>query len=117
MSAAVAAAPASFQSAWEGALAELEVDVTAAEQLLQAIHGGAAFDDVPAGPGSWAPPTGLGPLPESLAERAHLVLARQLAVSERMAQAAVLSRQQLELDRRMRPELPASRPMFVDRAV
>ncbi|HEX8498405.1 MAG TPA: hypothetical protein VF661_14515 [Actinomycetales bacterium] len=106
----------SFHSAWSAALRELELDVEVSEQLLRTIHGGAPVDDVLAGLGSWAPPTHLGQLPHSLADRARMILARQLAVADQLAQAALRSQQQLELQRRMRPDDAMSRPMYVDAA-
>jgi hypothetical protein len=103
-----------WQEAWERALAALELDVDAAERLLRAAHEGQETG-VPAGLGSWAPPAGLGPLPESLAERAQLILARQLALIEDVATAAVRSRQHHEVARRMQAT-PNARPLFVDAA-
>lgn len=103
-----------WQEAWEQALAALELDIDAAEQMLQSAHEGRETG-VPAGLGSWAPPAGLGPLPESLAQRAQLVLARQLALIEDVASAAVRSRQHHEVARRMQAT-PHPRPLFVDAA-
>jgi hypothetical protein len=54
-------------------------------------------------------------LPESLEERARIVLARQLEVAERLATAAVHSRQQLAFARRA-DVTPPARPLFVDAA-
>jgi hypothetical protein len=48
-------------------------------------------------------------------ERARTVLARQLQVAERLAAAAVSSRQQLAFARRADVS-PPSRPLFVDAA-
>jgi hypothetical protein len=103
-----------WQLAWEQALAALELDVEDAERMLQSARDGRETA-VPAGLGSWAPPAGLGPLPESLAERAQVVLARQLALIEDVASAAVRSRQHHEVARRMQPTAHA-RPLFVDAA-
>jgi hypothetical protein len=109
------ATAADWRAEWEAALAQLDLDLDVAESLLAS-----AADIVPADAveamGSWTPPANIGPLPESLAERARLVLARQLAVIEDVAAAAVRSRQHLEVTRRMRPE-PPSGPLFVDAAV
>lgn len=107
--------PGSFHAAWGQALADLELDVQECERLLASLH----HDDLPdvlAGMGSWAPPTRLGPLPSSLADRARIVLARQLAVAEQLAGAALRSQQHLELQRRMRPDDAVDRPLFVDAA-
>ncbi|GAB3681701.1 hypothetical protein [Angustibacter aerolatus] len=105
-----------FDHAWADALAALELDVDHAERMLAKLHGGAPADDVPAGPGAWAPPTHLGPLPDGMLERAKIVLARQLAVTERIAHAAVRSRKQLDVDARMHQAPAPARPMFVDAA-
>jgi hypothetical protein len=94
---------ADWQRAWVRALDDVELGVQEAERLLGSLSG------------AWAPPTGLGPLPESLEERARIVLARQLEVAERLAAAAVLSRQQLAFARRADVTAPA-RPLFVDAA-
>jgi hypothetical protein len=100
-----------FRVEWEQALAALELDVAAAEHLLAATRTGTETD---AGLGSWAPPASIGPIPEDLVERARIVLARQLALVEEVATAAVTSRQHLEVHRRMRQDHPSSRPLFVD---
>ncbi len=108
-----AAAETAWRSAWEDALTALELDVDAVERMLTALHEGTG--DLPEATGSWTPPT-VGPLPESMRERAQLVLARQLRVMEDVAHAAVRSRQHLEVQRRMRPDDATSRPMYVDAA-
>ncbi len=104
-----------WSAAWEHALAELEMDVETAERLISSVRAW-EITDVPVVVGAWAPPTHLGPLPETLLERAQLVLTRQLRVIEDIANAAVRSRQHLEVQRRMRPDDATSRPMFVDAA-
>jgi hypothetical protein len=104
-----------WQDAWVRALDDAELDVADAEQLLAAVHAGGSADAGAALTGAWAPPTCLGPLPETLEERARIVLARQLAVAERLAAAAVQSRQQLAFARGADVTAP-SRPLFVDAA-
>ena len=104
-----------FRVSWEAALAELELEVDAAERLLAAVRAGAS-NDLPTGLGSWEQPAGLSPLPESMVERAQIVLDRQLRVVGDLAHAAVRSRQHLEVQRRMRPDDAVARPMFVDAA-
>jgi hypothetical protein len=108
---------AGWQDAWLRALEDVELGVEEAERLLARLHPDAPDDAVAHPPltGAWAPPTGLGPLPESLEERARIVLARQLQVAERLAAAAVRSRQQLAFARRADVTAPA-RPLFVDAA-
>ena len=105
----------SWRAEWEAALTQLDLDLDAAEALLAATRGGSDVEAV-AALGSWTPPAGIGRLPESLQERAQAVLARQLRVIEDVAHAAVRSRQQLEVSRRMAPAQPAT-PLFVDAAV
>ena len=104
-----------WRSAWEAALADLDLELDAAEALLASTRSAGAAEAVLA-LGSWTPPANLGQLPESLAERAQAVLDRQLQVIEDLAHAAVRSRQQLEVGRRMLPAEPAA-PLFVDAAV
>lgn len=105
----------SWRTEWEAALAQLDLDLDAAEALLAATTSASSAVAVEA-LGSWTPPAGIGRLPESLHERAEAVLARQLRVIEDVARAAVRSRQQLELSRRMAPSQPTP-PLFVDAAV
>lgn len=104
-----------FHAAWSSALGDLELDVQTCERLLATLHE-ADLPEVMAALGSWTPPTSLGPLPGTLAERARIILARQLQVCEQLAEAAVRSQQHLELQRRMRPDDAVIRPMFVDAA-
>jgi phytoene dehydrogenase-like protein len=102
-----------WRAVWEATLADLEQDVEAAEAVLAAVRRG-DHEDLPTMLGSWAPPTGIAPLPESMLERAQLVLERQLRVIEDVANAATRSRQQNELSRRMRSDQAPSRPLYVD---
>ena len=105
-----------WQDAWERALDDVEMDVERAERLLTSLHAagdaGAALSTLH---GAWAAPAGLGPLPESLEERARTVLARQLDLADRLAAAAVHSRQQLAFARGADVRPPA-RPLYVDAA-
>ncbi|GGC01570.1 hypothetical protein [Cellulomonas carbonis] len=107
-SAAASAAPSSgWGSAWEDALAELELDVALAEQMLTLGH---IAQDPPA---PWAPPAGLGPLPTDLVDRARTVLDRQLDVARRLAEAADLSRRHTRAVQAMRATAP-SVPVYLD---
>lgn len=101
-------APA-WEAAWSHALTELELDVAQAEALLRADHEATAA--VRTHP--WAPPTGLGPLPASLAQRAQALLDRQLDVARRTAEAALLSRRHLVAVDAMR-ERPPAVPVYLD---
>jgi hypothetical protein len=112
-----AAEHSGWSTAWAHALDAVELDLDEAERLLTRLHAD-ALDPVAAltaARGAWAPPVGLGPLPESMEERARIVLARQLDVAERLAAAAVHSRQQLAFTRHADVRPPA-RPLFVDAA-
>lgn len=107
-------APApSWTAEWGRALHDLELDVEHAEALLRALHSGAESADAPA---PWSPPSNLGPLPESLRERAQQVLARQLELTAQVAAAAVRSRRDLVLARRIEGTPAPSQPMYVDAA-
>ena len=108
--------PSGWSTAWARALDEVELGVAEAEQLLTRLHADALDPDAALSTqGAWTPPVGLGPLPQSLEERARTVLARQLQVAERLAAAAVHSRQQLAFTRQADVSAPA-RPLFVDAA-
>lgn len=96
-----------WDAAWEEALAALELDVDLAEQMLTLDH----LADRPAA--TWAPPTGLGPLPVALADRARAVLARQIEVGRRLAEAADLNRRHSRAAEAMRSAPPAA-PVYVD---
>lgn len=103
----IAGSPATFRAAWESALAALEVDVVAAERML-------ALDRIAQTPVSrWAPPTGLGPLPLALADRAKALLDRQIEVGRRLAEAAELSRRHLRAAHAMRATEPSA-PVYLD---
>ena len=73
-----------WRAVWVATLTELEQDVDAAEAVLAAVRRGDQ-DDLPTMLGSWAPPTGIAALPESLHERARIVLERQLRLIEDIA--------------------------------
>jgi len=109
--------PSGWSTAWASALDAVELDLQEAERLLSRLHA-EALDPVAAlsaARGAWAPPVGLGPLPESMEERARTVLARQLEVAERLAAAAVQSRKQLAFTRHA-DVTPPARPLYVDAA-
>ncbi|GEA90139.1 hypothetical protein [Cellulomonas cellasea] len=101
-------APA-WDAAWSHALTELELDVAEAEALLRADHAG----PVELRSQQWVPPTGLGPLPAPLVERAQALLDRQLDVARRTAAAALLSRRHLVAVDAMR-ERPPAVPVYLD---
>lgn len=95
-----------WTTAWEDALTALELDVEATERVLD-------HDHVPAPPDPWAPPTGLGPLPAELADRARALLARQVELSRRVAEAAILARKHGQAAQAMR-SVPPAVPVYLD---
>ncbi|MFC5381498.1 hypothetical protein [Aquipuribacter nitratireducens] len=100
-----------FTAAWHAALDDLELEVDRAEALLHALHSPAgAADPVP--PGGWTPPAIGAPLPESLRERAELLLERQLSVAGRLSTAMTASRKHQDVVGRLVEREP--RPMYVD---
>jgi hypothetical protein len=103
--------------AWTDALTVLEMDVAACERLLHAVHAGADLPEADGTLGSWVPPTDLGPLPESMEERARTVLARQLEVAQALASAASESRQQMAFADKVQTGRSPARPVFVDASV
>jgi hypothetical protein len=110
---ATTSAEQDWRAVWVATLTDLEQDVEAAEAVLAAVRRGDQ-EDLPTMLGSWAPPTGIATLPESLHERAHLVLERQLRLIEDIAKAATSSRRHHEVGRRMRFDTAPSRPLYVD---
>lgn len=104
----VTATPDAFRVRWEAALTELELDVAETEAMLAGDH-----ITLPARP--WVPPSGLGPLPEPLRERAQLLLERQAEAAQRLGEALVLSRRQARLTEVLRAGGPR-RPVYVDAA-
>lgn len=96
---------------WEAALEALELDVSAAEELLRVAH----LPDVAevARVAAWHPPAGLGPLPAPLLTRARTLLDRQLEVAVLVAQATVASRRQMVATRALRAR-PAALPVYLD---
>jgi hypothetical protein len=97
-----------WDTAWAGALDEMEIAVREAQALLTDAHRPA-----PVAGAAWTPPAGIGPLPASLEERARAVLERQLAVAEALAAAMVRSRRQLRALATLAPA-PAHPPVYVD---
>lgn len=111
MNSASAEAPANlaWADAWERELAALEMDVDEVEALLVADHS----EPMPVRQDRWAPPTGLGPLPVEMRDRAQALLARQIDVASRLAAAAQQSRRHLNAVEAMRASPPAQ-PTYFD---
>lgn len=111
--AAVGATAPGWVDAWESALAELEIDVAAAERVLALDHLAPAAPAVHAPGGPWTPPTGLGPLPAVLEDRARALLGRQVETARRLAEAAELSRRHSKAAQALRGA-PPSLPVYLD---
>ncbi len=112
------APPAHWQREWELALESLELDVTAAEDLLRALH---AQTDLPDGAevmrSRWTPPPGtLGPIPRPLVERARTLLQRQHEVAERLVVAARSNRAHARVANQV-TETGSAAPVYVDVAL
>ncbi|GAB2677827.1 hypothetical protein [Thalassiella azotivora] len=108
---------AGWHEAWSRALHGMELDVVQAEALLTAVHAGADLpspDEVSRR--RWSPPTGLGPLPIALQDRAAALLARQQEVGRRLAEAAHTNRQHQRAAVAHR-EAPPAVPVYVDVAL
>lgn len=109
--------PEEWDEAWSRALADIELDVGKAEQLLCDIHAGR---DLPPSDqllqARWAPPRGLGPLPLPLVARATALVARQQEVSRRLAEATHVNRRHARAAGALREGAPAV-PVYVDVAL
>jgi hypothetical protein len=101
---------------WHEALAELEDDVLDAQDALAQ---GRADEIANWGrrSGDWIPPTGLGPIPQDLRERAARLLQHQLAVAEQLVERVTQSQKQRDLAARM--SYAPSRPVasYIDRGL
>ncbi|NTW41024.1 MAG: hypothetical protein HGA44_14300 [Cellulomonadaceae bacterium] len=104
---AVSPVAPTWTAAWDAALTALELDVDAAERMLALDH----IADAP--PDPWRAPQGLGPLPAPLADRARTLLARQIEIGQRLAEAAELSRRHSRAALALRSRGPAM-PVYVD---
>ncbi|MBB2899676.1 hypothetical protein FHR75_000464 [Kineococcus radiotolerans] len=105
-----------WRDAWSSALADVEVGVTAAEDLLTRLHRG--DEDVPAelfDLQDWVAPSLLGPVPMEFGARARRLLERQLEVSERLAEALVQIRTQRRALGKM--EAAGRPPVFFDQTL
>jgi len=106
----------STPTTWEAALDDLEGRVVEAEETLardraeEIAAWGRRSED-------WVPPSGLGPLPEDLRERAAQLLQHQLAVAERIVERITQSQRQRDVAARM--SYGPSRPVatFFDQAI
>lgn len=87
-------APTTGTRTWEAELTRLEADVAAAEALLTEPSSATAELTASATGDDWAPPSDLGPIPDSLLLRAQEVLERQLRVTESLKRAQTANTRQ-----------------------
>lgn len=104
-----------WHDAWSAALREVELDVDAAEALIAAMHSGSEDEPAPAATNDFVDPSVLGPMPREFADRARVLLQRQLDVGQRLSEAMWQSRTQ----RRGLNKLSDAerRPVFLDQAL
>jgi hypothetical protein len=101
---------------WATVLDELEGEVLAAESTLRSDRDGeiAAWGRRAE---DWVPPSGLGPVPEDLRERAARLLQHQLAVAEELVERIIQSRRQRDVAARMSYGPPRPVASYIDRAL
>lgn len=102
---------ADFDAAWVEALTSLEMDVATAEAMLDNDH--LPSVEAVARLAAWQPPTGLGPLPASLLDRAQALADRQLSAAEAITRAMIANRRHLAALNEIRAT-PPSRPVYLD---
>ena len=101
---------------WPAVLDDLQEQLDATEQMLAdaraeeiAAWGRRSTD--------WVPPSGLGPLPDELRERAARLLQHQLAVAERLVERITQSKRQRDVAARMSYGPDRAVPSFIDQAL
>ncbi|WP_456600124.1 hypothetical protein [Blastococcus sp. SYSU DS0616] len=101
---------------WKEALDQLEGDVLDAQESLAR---GRAEEIAAWGRRStdWVPPSGLGPLPADLRERAARLLQHQLAVAEALVERITQSQKQRDVAARMSYGAERPVPSFIDRGL
>ncbi|MDY0945373.1 hypothetical protein SOM11_05170 [Frigoribacterium sp. CFBP9039] len=107
---------------WSAVLDDLERWLDDAERTLSTIgpepsrgvEPAGAASSPPAPPLPWAPPTGLGPMPAALSDRASSVLSRQSALVARLVEARSAVQQQLGAVRRVEASHEPGRPVYLD---
>lgn len=101
---------------WHEALTEMEGDVLDAQESL--ARGRA--DEIAAWgrrSSDWVPPTGLGPVPPDLRERAARLLQHQLAVAEALVERITQSQRQRDVAARMSYGDERPTAAFIDRGL
>ena len=109
-SATALATPVDWTAAWAEALDRLELDVEETERLLIGSSPSSAQTQA----SRWVAPTDLGPLPESLQERAIRVHARQIETGRRLALALGATRRESDLAHRLSQAGLHHSPLYVD---
>ena len=94
---------------WVAALDELE-----AFALTVDATGGAGLDDAAPRLLSWTPPTGLGPLPRELADRAAAVAVTQRDALAQVDDARLVVLRHLEFVRSVEASHQPERPVYLD---
>ncbi|MFI5911214.1 hypothetical protein [Dactylosporangium sp. NPDC051541] len=89
-----------WSAAWDAALAAMELEADAVEQMLRHRD---RLEQAPER-AVFTPPTGIGPLPMELTDRARLLMQRQLDLSRELSIAIASNRQQSRLVNRTRRE-------------
>jgi hypothetical protein len=105
---------------WASVLDELEGEVVAAEATMATELPDDRLDEIAAWgrqAQDWIPPSGLGPVPEELRERAARLLQHQLAVAEELVERIIQSRRQRDVAARMSYGPPRPVASFIDRAL
>jgi hypothetical protein len=99
-----------WTAAWIAALDRLELDVDETERMMTGLPVSVAESQEH----RWTAPTGLGPLPASLNERAMQVNARQIEVARRIALALGATRREADLAHRLSQNSGDAPPLYVD---
>jgi hypothetical protein len=103
-------------SDWATVLDVLEGEVLAARASMDADR----HDEIAAWgrrAEDWCPPSGLGPVPRDLRERAARLLQHQLAVAEELVERIIQSRRQRDVAARMSYGPPRPVASYIDRAL
>lgn len=100
-----------WTDAWTEALDTFDMSLAEAAQLVST---GQLIDSAFTSSAlAWSAPTNLGPLPDSLRERASRILERQLAIAAQLTEAARAARQHLKVVDDLTHRAP-SVPVYID---
>jgi hypothetical protein len=98
---------------WDAVLARLEADLAVLESQLSGIPDALELAALGGQPATFTPPSGLGPLPEHLADRARALEAAQARVALRVEEIRTTAGQHLAALRAV-PSPPAQAPVYLD---